>query len=87
MIPRKWLVSCHRRRASAEAHQSVSDPRGSPVSHGPSNARSSSWRAAARSASWIKSWSSSSVVQLDCVSQTSHSARSLLMSSTASQLG
>ena len=27
MIPRQWLVSCHRRRASAEAHQSVSDPR------------------------------------------------------------
>ena len=26
MIPRQWLVSCHRRRASAEAHQSVSNP-------------------------------------------------------------
>ena len=30
MIPRQWLVSCHRRRASAEAHQSVSDPPGMP---------------------------------------------------------
>ena len=37
MIPRQWLVSCHRRRASAEAHPSVSDPRGSTVSHGSSS--------------------------------------------------
>ena len=48
MIPRQWLV--YRRQASAEAHQSVSDPRVSPISHGSSDARSSSWRAAARSA-------------------------------------
>ena len=30
MIPRQWLVSCHRKRASAEAHQSVSNPRAMP---------------------------------------------------------
>ena len=30
MIPRQWLVSCHRKRASAEAHQSGSDPRAMP---------------------------------------------------------
>ena len=30
MIPRQWLVSCHRKRASAEAHQSVSNPHAMP---------------------------------------------------------
>ena len=30
MVPRQWLVSCHRRRASAEAHQSVSNPHAMP---------------------------------------------------------
>ena len=30
MIPRQWLVPCHRRRASVEAHGSVPDPRAMP---------------------------------------------------------
>ena len=30
MIPRQRLVSCHRKRASAEAHQSVSNPHAMP---------------------------------------------------------
>ena len=30
MIPRQWLVPCHRRRASVEAHRSVPDPRAMP---------------------------------------------------------
>ena len=30
MIPRQWLVSCHRKRASAEAYQSVSNPHAMP---------------------------------------------------------
>ena len=30
MVPRQWLVSCHRKRSSAEAHQSVSNSRAMP---------------------------------------------------------
>ena len=30
MIPRQWLVSCHRKRPSAEAHRSVPNPRAMP---------------------------------------------------------
>ena len=81
MIPRQWLVSCHRRRASAEAHHSVSDPPATPGDggyysggDGVGGRRSSpmSWNDSAgnqparpRDTSSAQSWSSAAKLHLD----------------------
>ena len=45
MVPRQWLVSCHRRRASAEAHQCLK-----PTRHAPHAAMAAATLAVAASA-------------------------------------